>query len=198
MAKWFPKLYDTFMGPLERGGFKKIRMPLIEKAQGQVLEIGSGTGINFPYYTKANQVIAIEPEPLMNEQSIKRAMKARVPIEVIQAGAEEIPFSEDSFDTVVSTLVFCTIPNPTKALQEIRRVCKANGTVLFFEHVRLKHSRLGKLQDLLTPVWKRLCDGCHLNRNTYEMINEAGFSIIQVKSYYKDIFLTIEAKNIKI
>jgi ubiquinone/menaquinone biosynthesis C-methylase UbiE len=198
MAKWFPKLYDTFMGPLERGGFKKIRMPLIQKAQGQVLEIGSGTGINFPYYTKANQVIAIEPEPLMNEQSIQRAMKARVPIEVIQAGAEEIPFQEDSFDTVVCTLVFCTIPNPIKALQEIRRVCKPNGTVLFFEHVRLKHSSLGKLQDLLTPVWKRLCDGCHLNRNTREMINEAGFSIIQVKSYYKDIFLTIEARNIKI
>lgn len=197
MSKWFPKLYDTFMGPLERGGFKKIRKPLIQKAQGQVLEIGSGTGINFPYYTRVNQVTAIEPEPLMNEQAIQRAIKAHVPIDVIQTRAEELPFSDDLFDTVVSTLVFCTIPNPTKALLEIRRVCKPNGTLLFFEHVRLKHSSLGRLQDWLTPVWKRLCDGCHLNRNTLEMVQQAGYEIIQVKSYYKGIFMTIEAKNIK-
>lgn len=197
MGKWFPRLYDTFMGPLERNRFQKIRKPLIQKAQGQVLEIGSGTGINFPYYQQAKKVSAIEPDPLMSKQSIQRAMNSRVPIDVIQARAEELPFSDDVFDTVVNTLVFCTIPNPTRALQEIRRVCKPNGTVLFFEHVRLNHSNLGQLQDWLTPVWERLCDGCHLNRNTLEMVNQAGFKVVRVESYYKNIFITIEAINIK-
>jgi ubiquinone/menaquinone biosynthesis C-methylase UbiE len=197
LGRWFPRLYDTFMGPLERGEFKHIRKQLIQNAHGQVLEIGSGTGINFPYYRQAEKVIAIEPEPLMREQSLKRIQNPHVPIEVLEARAEELPFPDDSFDTIVSTLVFCTIPDPEKALQEVKRVCKTNGTVLFFEHVRLDHASLGRLQDWLTPVWKRLCDGCHLNRNTLELVNQAGFKVNRVERHYKDIFLVIEAKNIK-
>lgn len=197
MGKWFPKFYDSLMGPLERGSFQPIRKQLIQNVHGQVLEVGSGTGINFPYYLQAEKVIAIEPAPLMRDQSLNRAANAHVPIEVITARAEELPFPDDSFDVVVSTLVFCTIPDPIKALEEVKRACKPNGTVLFFEHVRLNHRFLGRLQDWLTPVWKRLCDGCHLNRDTLEVINQVGFKVIHVKRYYKDIFLVIEATNIK-
>lgn len=199
MGKWFPKVYDTLMETLEKRGFKKLRQDLLQKAHGHVLEIGSGTGINFTYYDagQIEKVTAIEPDPLMSQRSSKRAINARVPIEVVNARAEELPFSDDSFDSVVNTLVFCTIPEPHKALQELQRVCKPNGRVLFFEHVRLNHSKLGLLQDWLTPLWKGLCGGCHLNRNTLELIEQAGFQITHVDSNYKNIFLIIEATNTK-
>lgn len=197
MGKWFSRLYDPLMGPLERRGFGNIRKSLIGKAQGDVLEIGSGTGFNFPYYERAQKVIAIEPESLMREKSLPRAQNASVPIDVISAGAEELPFPDNTFDTVVGTLVLCTIPDAPKALQEIRRVCKPDGQVLFFEHVRLDHPFLGRLQDWLTPTWKRLCDGCHLNRNTLAMIKEAGFKFTRVERHFKDIFLVIESVNKK-
>lgn len=195
MSKWFPGFYDRLMMPLEKRGFRDIRKDLISKAKGKVLEIGSGTGLNFPYYVEVEEVTAIEPEPLMREKSLVRASKGKVPIEVILAGAEKLPFRENAFDTVVGTLVLCTIPNPDQALKEIRRVCKPGGQVLFFEHVRLNHSLFGRLQDWLTPVWKNLCDGCHLNRNTLELIKQSGLKVMHVKSYYKDIFLVIESLN---
>nr|WP_027415146.1 class I SAM-dependent methyltransferase [Aneurinibacillus terranovensis] len=198
MGKWFPRLYDTLMEPLERRGLRDIRKNLIRKASGKVLEIGSGTGFNFPYYEQAEKVVAIEPEPLMREQSLEKAKTVRIPIEVILAGAEALPFPDNTFDTVVGTLVLCTIPNPSKALAEIRRVCKSDGTVLFFEHVRLSDPFLGRLQDWLTPIWKQLCDGCHLNRDSLEQVKRAGFKVIRIEQYFKNIFIVIEAANKKI
>ncbi|WP_240702947.1 class I SAM-dependent methyltransferase [Cohnella luojiensis] len=195
--KWFPKVYDSLMGPLERRGFGQIRKKLIQKAHGEVLEIGSGTGLNFPFYEHANKVTAIEPEPRMRELSLPRAQSAQVPIDVILAEAEKLPFPDDFFDTVVCTLVFCTIPNPTKALEEIRRVCKPEGHILLIEHVKIEHRFLGQLQEWLTPFWKRLCDGCHLNRNTLHLVKLAGFKVTSVNRYYKDIFLVVEAINKK-
>ncbi|GED32058.1 class I SAM-dependent methyltransferase [Brevibacillus centrosporus] len=197
MGKWFPKLYDSLMGPLEHRGVQGIRKNLIQKAQGNVLEIGSGTGLNFPFYLQAEQVIAIEPEPLMRKQSLSRATQSRVPIEVMLTGAEELPFTDNSFDTVVGTLVLCTIPDPQKALEEIRRVCKPNGQVLLFEHVKVNHPVLGRMQEWMTPVWKRLCDGCHLNRNTLELVKQTGFRVTSLERHYRNIFLVIEAVNRK-
>jgi ubiquinone/menaquinone biosynthesis C-methylase UbiE len=186
------------MRPLEKRGFQTIRKNLIAKAEGKVLEIGSGTGVNFPYYEKVDEVVAIEPQSLMREQSLIRARNSHVSINVISASAEELPFSENSFDTVVGTLVLCTIPDPLKALKEIRRVCKPEGKVLWFEHVRINDSSiLGSLQDWLTPVWKRLFDGCHLNRNTLQLMKQAGFKIIRIDRFYKKVFLVVEAINRK-
>lgn len=197
MGKWFPKLYDLLMMPMERSGFGKIRRNLLQKAEGHVLEIGSGTGINFTYYEQAEKVVAIEPEPLMREQSIAKAKKSQVPIEIISAHGEELPFPDHSFDTVIGTLVLCTIPEPERALKEIRRVCKQGGQVLFFEHVRSDHSIGGRLQDWLTPAWKRMCDGCHLNRDTLQLIKQAGFKVTRIEKHYKKIFLVIETLNLK-
>ncbi|QZT35135.1 class I SAM-dependent methyltransferase [Caldalkalibacillus thermarum TA2.A1] len=197
MGKWFSKLYDPVMEPLERLKFRYIRETLIHKAKGNVLEIGSGTGLNFPYYTQAVKVTAIEPDPTMRKKSLKRAEHARVPIDVILADAQALPFPEHTFDTVVGTLVLCTIPNPEKALNEIRRVCKPGGHVLFFEHVRAEHSLLGRLQDWMTPVWKRVCNGCHLNRETLETVKKAGFTIVHVEKHNNGILLMIEALNEK-
>lgn len=193
MSRFFQTCYDYFMAPLERKKFKAVRQGLIAKANGLVLEVGSGTGINFPLYRDVEKVIAIEPAGRMREQSFLKIQKAAVPIEVIDASAEDLPFPDEYFDSVVATLVFCTIPNPERALKEIKRVCKSDSSVLFFEHVRLHDPILGKLQDALTPVWSRLCDGCHLNRDTVSLIEKAGFRINQVDTFYKHIFVTIQA-----
>ena len=198
MTTFFTKYYDALMGPLERGSFGPIRRSLIAGVQGRVLEIGSGTGINFPYYDTAAQVTAVEPDSSMRAQSLPRAAKAGAAISVLPGDAERLPFPDNVFDLVVATLVMCTIPDPVKALAEIRRVCKPEGQVLFFEHVRVNRSFLGTLQDWLTPVWKRICDGCHLNRNTLQLIENSGLAVLSIERYYKDIFLVAKAVNRKV
>ncbi|QYR23293.1 class I SAM-dependent methyltransferase [Paenibacillus sp. sptzw28] len=197
MGKWFPEAYDIIMKPLERRRFEHIRKQLLQNANGIVLEIGSGTGLNFPFYEHAKKVTAIEPDPLMRQRSLVRLENAQIPIEVISARAESLPFPDDSFDCVVCTLVFCTIPTSRKALEEIRRVCKPDGQMLMFEHVKVKHPVLGPLQEWMTPLWKRLCDGCHLNRDTIELVKQEGFKINRIERFYKDIFVVIKAINKK-
>lgn len=197
LSWWFPKLYDHLMEPLERSGLRRIRQQLLKEAQGKVLEIGSGTGANFPFYdpVRVQCVIAVEPAEQMRRRSLAKIEQAAVPVDVVAAGAENLPFPDAFFDTVVGTLVFCTIPDPKKVLQEVRRVCKPGGKVLIFEHVRLESPFLARLQDLLTPVWKRLCDGCHLNRNTLQLVRRSGLQVKRVESFYRDLFLVIEAVN---
>nr|WP_246407293.1 class I SAM-dependent methyltransferase [Geomicrobium halophilum] len=182
---------------MEKLKFGNIRRNLLEKAEGHVLEIGSGTGVNFSYYDQADQVMAIEADPMMREKSMEKAKKVNVPIEVIIADGERLPFADDQFDTVVATLVFCTIADPDRALQEVRRVCKRNGRVLFFEHVRVDRSLLGRIQDLATPVWKRLFDGCHLNRHTLQRVQQAGFNITKIEKHFMNIFYVAETRNHK-
>jgi len=194
MGRWFAALYDTVMAPLERGGFQDIRKQLLRQARGKVLEIGSGTGVNFPYYTEAEHVIALDPEPAMVERSLRRATHAAVPIEVIVARAEALPFADHTFDTVVGTLVFCTIPDPRQALCELQRISTPGGTALFFEHVRVHRPLVGRLQDWLTPVWKHVAGGCHLNRDTLALITQAGFTVTCIAPHYKELFLVIAAK----
>ncbi|CAM3169204.1 methyltransferase domain-containing protein [Filibacter tadaridae] len=170
-------------------------MGLINEAVGRVLEIDSGTGVNFPFYEHAIQVDAIEPNPLMSNQSLVAIQNACIPIELHTVSAEELPFADNTFDSVVATLVFCTIPEPAKALQEIRRVSKKGAKLLLFEHVRMDQKLLGKAQDLLNPLWARVADGCQLNRNTLDLLKQSGFTITKVDSYYKDLFLYIECLN---
>jgi len=195
MGKWFPHLYDAAMRPLEKIRFSKIRIELVGKAKGRVLEIGSGTGVNFAYYQNASSVDVVEPNVLMSNESVKHIEKSAIPIKVHSVSAEELPFDDCTFDSVVSTLVFCSIPNNVQALQEIRRVSKKGAQLLFFEHVRMEQNVLGKTQDLLTPLWEKAFDGCHLNRNTLELIKQSGLEITNVESNYGGLFLTIECLN---
>ena len=195
MGRWFAALYDTVMAPLERGGFQDIRKRLLRQARGKVLEIGSGTGVNFPYYTAAEHVIAVDPDPCMVARSVPRATQASVPIAVLLARAEALPFPDHTFDTVVGTLVFCTIPDPRHALCELQRISTPGGTALFFEHVRVHRPLAGRLQEWLTPLWKRLAGGCHLNRNTLALLTQAGFDVTCIAPHYKGLFLVIVAKT---
>ncbi|ARF13342.1 class I SAM-dependent methyltransferase [Sporosarcina ureae] len=195
MESVFPKIYDMAMKPLEVTRFKKVRTELIRNAQGNVLEIGSGTGINFPYYQQAKHVTAIEPNPQMSRRAMRRGRNGHVPITLYEADAESLPFADHTFDTVISTLVFCTIPNPLLALKEIQRVSKRDATILFFEHVKMKQPKLAKAQDLLNPLWEKVCDGCQLNRDTLSMIENSGIYVEDIESLYEGLFLSIKCKR---
>lgn len=192
MSKYFAGIYDMAMSPLEKGKFKEIRENLLSQADGRVLEIGAGTGINFPLYKNCVQVDAIEPSVEMIEKSELRRKLSTVPITVHLQSAETLTFSENTFDTVIATLVFCTIPDPEQALREIQRVCKPGGRVLFFEHVKMKQPVLATLQEVLNPFWKKICDGCQLNRNTSQLIQNSGLHITKEESYYKGLFVVLE------
>lgn len=197
MGSLFPKIYDMAMKPLEATRFKKVRTELIRNARGNVLEIGSGTGINFSYYQQAKRVTAIEPNPKMSSRAIRRGRNAHVPITLYEAHAETLPFSDNSFDTIISTLVFCTIPDPLLALKEIQRVSKPDATILFFEHVKMKQPNLAKAQDLLNPLWEKVCDGCQINRDTLSMIFDSGICVEEIESLYGGLFLSIKCKKYK-
>jgi ubiquinone/menaquinone biosynthesis C-methylase UbiE len=183
------------MKPLETNAFTVIRKDLVNKAKGKVLEIGCGTGINFPLYESV-QVSAIEPNAILRKSADLRAHQARVPIDVMAGNAEQLEFEDNSFDTVVGTLVFCTIPNPGRAIKEVIRVCKPQGKILLFEHIRHENKVLAALQEILTPIWKKMCDGCHLNRNTEELFRHEGIEILNRNTYLNKIFITIEARNL--
>jgi ubiquinone/menaquinone biosynthesis C-methylase UbiE len=195
LSQTFANWYDFFMSPLEKNKFKGIRKELLAKAAGNVLEIGSGTGINFPLYESAEKVVAIEPSPYMLERSRSKYKQGVVPIQLVQAGAENLPFADSTFDTVVATLVMCTIPNPEKAVQEMKRVCKPGGKILLFEHVKMENRFLGALQEALTPAWKKVCDGCCLNRNTMGLF--ADLPLVEKKKYYNGLFIFAVAENAK-
>jgi ubiquinone/menaquinone biosynthesis C-methylase UbiE len=195
LSSTFPKWYDFFMGPLERGKFKRVRRDLLKNATGKVLEIGSGTGVNFPLYRNADHVIAIEPSQHMIDQSQSRRQLAVVPIEMVNASAEKLPFEDHTFDTVVATLVFCTIPNVDEAINELKRVCKPNGKILLFEHVKMENTVLSSMQEGLTPLWKKICDGCCLNRETLKAFTSRGLKIVRVEKFYKDLFIVAELRN---
>ncbi|MGO4889847.1 class I SAM-dependent methyltransferase [Anaerobacillus sp. MEB173] len=195
MGKSFAKWYDIVMSPLENGNFKPIRRNMLKKAYGSVLEVGSGTGINFPYYNSVDHVTAIEPSQPMIERSSKRIRESCVPIKVIKGRAEHIPFADQTFDTVVATLALCTILNPEAAIREMKRVCKREGKILLFEHVRMNHPFLAKLQDWVTPYWKKVSDGCCLNRKTVQLIEANGLQVVNQKTYYKGLFILMEVKK---
>lgn len=196
MSKLTGYIYDIIMGPFERKKLHRIRYNLLSKAAGKVLEIGSGTGVNFPYYKEVT-VTALEPDESMRERSLAKSKQSRASIEVRNGDAQELEFEDNTFDTVVGTLVLCTIPNPRQALKEIRRVCKPNGLILLFEHVRLEKGITAKAQDILNPIWRKISGGCNLNRETISLLREEGLVLTEVNEYLKGIFLSIEAVNQK-
>ncbi|WHX98210.1 class I SAM-dependent methyltransferase [Neobacillus sp. DY30] len=197
MSSTFPKWYDFFMSPLERKKFKRVRKDLLKSATGKVLELGSGTGVNFPLYRNVDHVIAIEPSKHMIQQSLAKRNLAVVPIEMVNASAERLPFEDHTFDTIVATLVFCTIPNVEEAINELKRVCKPQGKILLFEHIKMENKVLSSLQGGLTPLWRKICDGCCLDRETLKAFTSQGLRIEKVEKFYKDLFIVAELRNRK-
>jgi ubiquinone/menaquinone biosynthesis C-methylase UbiE len=182
-------LYDPLFVFMERGWMDERRARLLKGARGAVLEIGGGTGANLPHYRDVDQVTVAEPDPFMRKRLVPKLEAASVPVEVSAAGAEALPFHDGSFDTVVSTLVLCTVRDQESALDEISRILRPGGRLLFIEHVRAADST-ARWQDRIVPFWGRLFGGCHPNRDTVAAIEEAGFEIETFESFHPPVPLS--------
>jgi len=180
--RWFASIYDRLLTSNEGSYMRRIREEIVGGARGRVLELGAGTGASFAYYNDhAEEVVATEPDPYMLERARRRVQDAGCPIELRQASAEELPFEDGSFDTVVSTLVLCTVTDPARALSEVRRVLKPSGELRMYEHVRYDHAFGAFWQDLVTPAWRWFGGGCHPNRDIARLVREAGFEFQQLE-----------------
>ncbi len=156
---------------------REMRAKLLGAVRGRVLEIGCGTGANFPYYSPDAQVVATEPDPYMLRRAERRlAQLGLANVESRQAPGEDLPFDDGSFDHVVCSWVLCHVGDAPGALAEVRRLLKPDGSFRFMEHVRSESRVWSRAQDIVDPVWSRLLDaGCHVNRRTQHAIEEAGF-----------------------
>ncbi len=186
--------YDWLIAPLERLWLARRRADLVGPARGHVLEVGVGTGLTLPYYREAIDVVGVDPNPAMLERARLRAKEARVPVAFDTAPAEALPFEPGRFDTAVASLVLCTVDDPLATARELRRALRPGGQLRFLEHVRAPGRRLGRLQDLVTPLWRRAFGNCHPNRDTLGVLTEAGFDIEQVRRHLRGVVVAGTAR----
>jgi ubiquinone/menaquinone biosynthesis C-methylase UbiE len=182
-GRLFARFYDRAMRRSEAAGLAQHRAALLAHARGRVLELGAGTGLNLGHYPAGavSELVLTEPEEPMLRRLTPRAACATPRATAVSAPAEELPFADASFDTVVSTLTLCTVSDPAVALGEARRVLVAGGRLLFLEHVRADDARAAHRQDRLTPLWRRISHGCHPNRDTLAAIEAAHFDVEHVE-----------------
>ena len=180
----FARVYDPFLALGERSGMRELRRETLAAARGRVLEVGAGTGLNVQLYPGTVTGITLaEPDSPMAARLRRRVSQSAHPVEVVQAPAEQLPFADGSFDTVVSTLVLCTVADMAASLREIARVLAPGGQLLFVEHVRAGHDRLLRWQERLHEPWRRFACGCHCNRDTAVALRDNGFDIEQVQEH---------------
>ncbi len=153
------------------------RRRLVQDLTGVVLEVGVGGGANLPYYRRAEQVWAIEPDPERAAAAERVGARAAVPVQVRTAAAEALPFDDAMFDHVVSSLVFCSVREPQEALAEIGRVLKPGGVLHMVEHVRPQSDWLAAIFSAVTPAWSRVAHNCHLDRPTLDLLRSAGWEV---------------------
>ena len=176
--------YQRFVAPrlvhsaMRLKALRPYRERIIGAAEGRVLEIGMGSGLNLPLYgAKVSTVIGLEPSPALLDMARRQTSAAHVPIELLEASAEALPFDCGSIDTVVTTWTLCTIPDAERALRECHRVLRPGGSLLFVEHGRAPELSVARWQDRLDPLWRRVAGGCHLNRKIDALIAGTGFRI---------------------
>lgn len=171
------------------------RRQVIGEAAGNVLEVGVGTGKNLSYYNPAicTKVTGIDFSPGMLAKARPRAEQAPVPVELMEMDAQAMSFADGSFDMVISTCVFCSVPDPLAGLREVRRVCKAEGRILFLEHMRLDWPIVGLVMDLMNPGTVGLM-GVNINRRTVENIENAGLTLVKVENLLGPLVRYMEAR----
>lgn len=182
VARAFSAWYGSFMRRIDDRGLRDIRRTLLADARGRVLDIGTGTGSNLRLFPATVDLVLSEPSPNMLRALRRRlSEEGRTGVDLIQAGAEGLPFDDASFDCVTSTLVMCTMPDPRAGLVEIARVLKPGGAFLFLEHVRSENPRLARSQDRLERPWRFLADGCHCNRDSLATIEASPLTLQRVQ-----------------
>ena len=161
------------------------RAVLVPQAAGTVLELGIGSGLNLPYYGPAvERVLGVDPSPELLARARRRAQRHSLAVELACRSAEELPWPDESVDTVVTTWTLCSIPNAHQALREAKRVLRPNGRLLFVEHGLSPDAGVEVWQHRLNPLWRRLAGGCNLDRRIDELVRSAGFEIAQLETGY--------------
>jgi SAM-dependent methyltransferase len=174
-------VYEPSLWMGERAGLRVLRRDLLRRAKGRTVELGSGTGLNLPYYPEGlDELVLTEPADAMRARLEQKLSRSRYEARAVAAPAEKLPFEDGTVDTVVSTLVLCTVDAPEIAVQEIRRVLRPGGQFLFLEHVRSDSPRLASWQDRCVGAWRRLAEGCRCNRATVDLVRESGLELVEL------------------
>jgi ubiquinone/menaquinone biosynthesis C-methylase UbiE len=171
-------LYDLFLWPGEMVGMRRRRRMLLSEVHGLVVEIGAGTGLNVAHYPDAiDELVLAEPDPGMRGKLARRLDRNGRSARISEAPAEQLPFADASVETVVATLVLCTVAEPERALREIARVLRPHGQLLFIEHVRARSRFLAALQDRVVQPWRGFAGGSVCNRPTLDLMRACGFTV---------------------
>ena len=188
----FARWYDHGEGVLDLLGLRTLRRSVLSEASGKVLEVAVGTGKNLPYYQRDCRIIALDLSSEMLKVARNRAAKLSLPVSFLVADAEALPFRSNSFDTVVSSLSTCTFPSPIAALEQMARVCRADGKILLLEHGRSDREWLGRFQDRHASQFVKP-RGCHWNREPLDMVRKAGLEVNRARRFFLGIFHQIQA-----
>jgi ubiquinone/menaquinone biosynthesis C-methylase UbiE len=177
-SRLFALAYDPLLALGELSGLRRRRRELLAPARGRVVELGAGTGLNLRHYPDGLEaLILVEPDPAMRRRLARRLRRRGSAAEILDASAERLPLGDHSVDTVVATLVLCTVDDPRRALGEIARILRPGGELLFVEHVRAASPRLARWQDRLAGPWRRFACGCRCNRPTVELMRACRFEL---------------------
>jgi len=183
-ATWgraFSSFYDALLKGSEEAGLRERRGEVLAAAKGRTVDIGAGTGANLGLFPAGAEVVMAEPDPHMSKRLRQKLAEERAGVELVEAGAERLPFDDGSCDTAVFTLVLCTVPDPHAALAEAARILKPGGQMLFLEHVRAEQPGTARWQDRLETPWKLFADGCRCNRDTVANIEASPLTLDQVQ-----------------
>ncbi len=181
-SRIFAAIYDPLMSRFTPQAVRDARESVVNGLSGDILEVGAGTGMSFALYSAEARVTATDYSPHMVKRAERKTTQSDAEVRVQQANVEQLPFDDQQFDHTVSTLLFCSVDDPAAGLAEIRRVTKAGGSVRFLEHVRADGGKARRVQGWLTPLWLLFNDGCHLNRETVDEVERAGFEIESLES----------------
>jgi len=178
-------LFDAFMYPLERMGIRELRRKIISRATGDVLEIGAGTGVNLKHFNPEKINSMVISDYSLNKDLYRRIAPLHCPVSLMSADVQALPFPDETFDSVISTLIFCSVSDPLKGFEEIHRVLKPKGRFFFIEHVLSESRQWASMQHLVNPGWNKISRGCNLNRKTEELLDPAGFRLTEryIKGY---------------
>ena len=177
-----PPILDLVM---RQKHLNEYRSSVVGAARGRVLEVGAGSGLNFRFYGDGvEHVYGLDPSQSLLAIAKQRAAAVKIPIELLQGSATAIPLGDNSVDTIVMTWTLCSIPDAAAALREMRRVLKPDGRLLFVEHGLAPEAGVVRWQHRLTPLWRRVAGGCHLDRKMDDLMRAAGFDLSQLQTGY--------------